>query len=79
MLEIATTWLLVIISGMILMAAMIMLLLTFLLCSAKTLKADEVHGHRIVGLRKLRINMFKVFILNTGLLLLIEGILKLIK
>lgn len=79
MLEIATTWLLVIISGMILMAAMIMLLLTFLLCSAKTLKADDVYDNKIIGLKKLRITMFKVFILNTGLLMLIEGILKLIK
>lgn len=78
MLEIATTWLLVIISGMILMAAMIMLLLTFLLCSAKTLKADDVYDNKIIGLKKLRITMFKTFLINTGLLLLIEGILKLL-
>ncbi|HOX96824.1 MAG TPA: hypothetical protein PL066_00510 [bacterium] len=77
MLEIASTWLLVILSGTVLMAAMIMLLITFLLCSAKTLKADDAHDHRIVGLKKLRINMLKVFLLNTSLLLLAEGIIKL--
>lgn len=77
MLEIATTWLLVILSGSILMAAMIMLLITFLLCSAKTLKADDAHDHRIVSLKRLRINMLKVFLLNTTLLLLVEGIIKL--
>jgi hypothetical protein len=76
MLEITITWLIVILSGTILMAAMIMLLLTFLLCSAKTLKADDTHDHRIVGLRKLRLTMLKVFLLNTGLLLLAEGIMK---
>jgi hypothetical protein len=76
MMEIATTWLLTIISGTILMAAMIMLLLTFLLHSAKTLKADDIHNHRIIGLRTLRLNMLRVFLINTGLLMLVEGIIK---
>jgi len=79
MLELATAWLLLIISGIILMAAMIMLLLTFLLCSAKTLKADETHDQKIIGMKKLRIRMFKTFLINTGLLLLIEGVIKLLE
>ncbi|GEM_PF-6702407 len=77
MLEIGATWLLVILSGTVLMAAMIMLLITFLLCSAKTLKADDAHDHRLIKLKALRVNMFKVFLINTGLLLLAEGIIKL--
>lgn len=77
MLEIAITWILTIISFMILMSAMIMLLLTFLIKSAKTMKQDETHKNKIAGLKTLRISMFKVFLTNTGLLLLIEGIKKL--
>lgn len=76
MLEIATTWLLVILSGSILMSAMIMLLLTFLLHSAQTLNADDVYTHKIIGMKTLRISMLKIFLLNTGLLLLTEGIIK---
>lgn len=78
MLEIAITWILTIISCIILMSAMIILLLTFLIQSAKTMKKNETHKNKIIGLRTLRISMFKVFLTNTGLLLLGKAITKLL-
>ncbi len=76
MLEIATTWAMIILSGSVLMAAMIMLLLTFLLHTTKNFKGDDAYDRKIIGMKNLRFSMFKVFLLNTALLLLIEAIIK---